>query len=122
MQRHIVLVVSSDDERLQARHDLVRRAGHMPLPASTINRALFLMSKVRPSLVLTDSKLPDGYADALLSELRAMAAMQHVVVVVLGVLPSDNHARVVQDLRAHVRHADDDTEIGGLLKEHLSAA
>jgi len=120
--RHIILVVSSDDERLQGWHRVVRRTGHNPLPAPTIRRAVFLANKVRPSLVLTDPALPDGYAHLLLRELRAIAGTGHVVIVVLGVLLLEHHQYVAQDRHAQVWPVHDDDALERLLKEHLSAA
>ncbi len=122
MTRHIVLLVCSDDERLPARHGVVRRAGHTPLHAPTISRAIVLMHKVRPSLVLTDPELPDGYAHALLRALRAIVGMGQVMVVVLGVLPAEQHAHVAQDPHVFVRQVDNDQALGEVLTEHLRTA
>src|SRR5438128_1388918 len=79
----LVLVVCSDDQWLQARHAVVRRAGHRSLPAPTMARAVFLLGKVRPDLVLTDAELSDGRAHVLIRALRAVAALEQVPVVVL---------------------------------------
>lgn len=115
MARHVVFVVSSRPARLDVRQAAVRDAGYWPLPAPTIERALFLAAKVRPSLVLTDPELPDGRAVALLDALRAIPALAGVRVVVLGEVTPAERDVLASDARAHVRPVPDSAELRVLL-------
>jgi PleD family two-component response regulator len=118
----LVLVVCSDDQRLQARHAVVRRAGYRSLPASSMARALFLLGKVRPDLVLVDAELADGRAPALIRAMRGVAALEQVRVVVLGAVTAEEHRDLARDSLVHVREVADDGAIGALLEEFLGRA
>ena len=112
----LVLVVCSDDQRLQARQAAVRRAGYRSLPASSMARALFLLGKVRPDLVLVDAQLADGRAPALIRAIRVVAALEQVRVVVLGAVTADEQRDLARDSLVHVREVADDGAIGALLE------
>jgi DNA-binding response OmpR family regulator len=122
MTRHVVLVVSSRPARLDVRQEVVRRAGHWPLPASSIRRALFLACKIRPSLVLVDADLVDGRAVALLAALRTVPALAAVCLIVLGELTPGEQDVVAHDLRARVRPVLDSTGLRALLAEALGVS
>lgn len=119
MTRHVVLVVSSRPARLDVRQEVVRRAGHWPLPASSIRRALFLACKVRPSLVLVDADLVDGRAVALLAALRAVPALAAICIIALGELTPAEQDVVAHDLHARVCPVLDRTDLRALLAEAL---
>ena len=121
MTRHVVLVVSSRPARLDVRQEVVRRAGHWPLPASSIRRASFLACKVRPSLVLVDADLVDGRAVAFLAALRGVPALAAVCFIVLGELTPAEQDVVAHDLHARVRPVLDSTSLRALLAEALGA-
>ncbi len=65
-----VLLLTSDTQRRAAWHGATRDAGHLALPAPTLQRAVFLIHTVRPSLVLADVELEDGRILALLRHRR----------------------------------------------------
>lgn len=122
MARHLILLVAADDQRLQTWHYHVRDAGHLALPASTITQATLWVRKVRPALILADVEVSDGRAVRLLGEIRASAKLDHIQVVIVGVLHDDEHAHVQRDPHTHVRHLDDDAAIREVLDEFLNAA
>jgi PleD family two-component response regulator len=115
----LVLVVCSDDQRLPARQAVVRRAGSRALPASSMARALFLLGKVRPDLVLVDVELADGRALALIHAMRGVAALEQVRVIVLGAVTAEEHRDLARDPLVHVREVADDGAIGALLEAFL---
>jgi DNA-binding response OmpR family regulator len=115
----LVLVVCSDDQRLAARQAVVRRAGSRALPASSMARALFLLGKVRPDLVLVDAELADGRAPALVRAIRVVAALEQVRVIVLGTVAAEEHRDLAHDSLVHVREVADDSALGALLEEFL---
>ena len=121
MARHVVLVVSSRPARLDVRQEAVRRAGHWPLPASSIRRTLFLACKVRPSLVLVDAELGDGRAVALLAALRAIPALTAVRLIVLGELTPAEHDVVAHDPHAQAHPIPDNKGLRAILAEALDA-
>jgi PleD family two-component response regulator len=118
----LVIVVCSDDQRLQARQAVVRSTGPKALPASSMARALFLLGKVRPDLVLVDAELADGRAPALIRAMRGLAALEQVRVVVLGAVMAEEHRDLARDSLVHVREVADDGAIGALLEEFLGRA
>ena len=115
----LVLVVCSDDQRLQARQAAVRRAGPKALPASSMARALFLLGKVRPDLVLVDAELADGRTPALIQAIRAVAALEQVRVVVLGAVTAEEQRDLARHSLVHVWEVADDGAIRALLEEFL---
>ena len=118
----LVIVVCSDDQRLRARQAVVRSTGPKALPASSMARALFLLGKVRPDLVLVDAELVDGRAPALIRAMRGVAALEQVRVVVLGAVTAEEHRDLARDALVHVRQVADDGAIGALLEELLGRA
>jgi len=122
MARHLILLVCSDDTRLDARRHAVRRAGYWSLPAPSLDRALFLVGKIRPTLVLTDAEVTGGRAPSLLRALRAAASLEHVHVVIIGALMPHEQSEVAADPHTHVRHLADDEALPDLLHEYLDAA
>src|ERR671936_2122232 len=115
----LVLVVCSDDQRLPARQAVARRAGDRSWPASSMARALFLLGKVRPDLVLVDAELADGRAPALIRAMRGVAELERVRVVVLGAVTAEEHRDLARDSLVHVREVADDGAIGELLQEFV---
>jgi DNA-binding response OmpR family regulator len=82
-------------------------------------RALFLLGKVRPDLVLVDTELADGRALALIRGMRVVAALQQVRVVVLGAVTAEEHRDLARDSLVHVREVADDGAIEVLLEGFL---
>jgi DNA-binding response OmpR family regulator len=82
-------------------------------------RALFLLGKVRPDLVLADVELADGRAPALIRTMRAIAALEQVPVVMLGAVTAEEHRDLARDSLVHVREVADVGAIGALLEEFL---
>src|SRR5437764_11773919 len=115
----LVLIVCSDDQCLPARQAVVRRAGYKSLPASSMARALFLLGKVRPDLVLVDAELADGRAPAFIRAIRGVAALEPGRVVVLGAVTAEEQRDLARDALVHVRQVADDGAIGALLEELL---
>ncbi len=122
MARHLILLVSSDDTQLHARRHAIRRAGYWSLPAPSLDRAIFLVSKIRPALVLTDVEVEGGRAPSLLRAIRAAAALEHVRVVIIGPLTPDEQSEIEADPHAHVHHLTSDEDLSGILHKYLDAA
>lgn len=119
MARHVVLVVSSRPARLDVRREVVRAAGHWPLPAPTAARALALAAKVRPSLVLADADLSDGRAATLIESLRGIPALTGVRVIVLGEVAPAEHDAVARDPWTRVQPIPDSVGLHALLAATL---
>lgn len=113
-------LLTMDTQRREAWQAVTRRAGHHALPAHTLARALVLLSKVRPSLVLADVVLDDGRVLAFLRHLRATEPLKRVVVVVLGDLSVEEQEHIAADARSYTRPRD--APIGSVLDEFLATA
>ena len=122
MTRQVILVVSSQPPRLDARVALVRQAGHWPLPASTLRRAIFLACKIRPALVVVDADLSDGRATALVQELRTVPALQDVRVLIMGDVTPRESDVLTRDPAVEVRPPLDAATLRGLLRGVSPAA
>ncbi len=120
MAGHLVLLLTSDTQRRAAWRTATRSAGHHALSAHTLERAIFLLSKVRPTLVVTDAELTDGRVLALLRHVRAVEPLSAVLIVVLGETTPEEQEHIVADNRSHVRPVD--APIGPVLDEFLAAA
>lgn len=79
-----MLIASSAPVRLEALRQSVRGAGFFPIATPTTRHALFLLTKVRPALILADAQLQDGDASAFLRELRRLPLIEEVPLIVLG--------------------------------------
>ena len=84
-------------------------------------RALFLLGKVRPDLVLVDAELADGRVPDLIRAMRGVAALEQVRVVVLGAVTAEEHRDLARDSLVHVWEVADGA-IGALLEEFLGRA
>lgn len=120
MSRHLILLLSSDAGRRDAWRTTTRDAGHHALTAHTVARAIFLLGKVRPSLVLADGTLEDGPVLHLLRHVRGVGALTRVVVVVLGDVTVEEQEHIVADPLSHVRPQD--APIGQVVDEFVAAA
>lgn len=101
MTRPIILAVSPDQDVLAQRQALARRRGWWTLGAGSVQRALSLLRKVRPTVVLADATLPDGRIAELLGEMRAVPPLANVPVIVLGRLAPGDRRAVERDPYAH---------------------
>ncbi len=119
MVRHLVLILASDMHRRAAWHAATRNAGHHALSAHTVERAIFLLSKVRPTLVVTDAELTDGRVLALLRHARAVEPLSAMLIVVLGETTPEEREHITADDLSHVRPGD--APIGLVLQEFLAA-
>lgn len=120
MTRHLVLLLSSDTQRREAWYSSTRGVGHHALHAHTLERALFLISKVRPSLVLADGELEDGRVMTLLRHVREIEPLARVVVVVLGEVTPEEHKHITADDLSHIWQRDAPVE--QVIDGFLSAA
>ncbi len=120
MARHLILLLSSDAERRDAWQRTTREAGHHALTAHTLARALFLLAKIRPSLVLADGMLEDGPVIHLLRHVRAVGPLARVIIVVLGDVTTEEQEHIAADARSHVRPGD--APIGPIVDEFVAAA
>ena len=81
-----MLIASSAPLRLQALQQSVRQAGFFPVATPMMRHALFLLTKVRPALILADAALEDGDAFTFWRELRRLPLMAEVPLIVLGTM------------------------------------
>ena len=117
----VILVLCSDPDRLQARQTLIRRAGHLSLPAPTVAAAHRLLRKVRLALIITDAALADGRAPPFIRQLRALDHLAQVIVVVLGVLTAEEQHDLADDPYTYVRPVGSDEGISEVLTPFLGA-
>lgn len=119
MARRVILVASADDARLDRWLSLVRQAGYLPLPATSITRVFALLRKVRPALVLTDAVFPDGDASDLQEDMRAVNAQANVPLIVTGAAMDRVSFDLSRDKLTTLHEGDDDTSIQTLLEQVL---
>ncbi len=105
-RHHLVLIITADAQRRDTWLTATRSAGHHALPAHTLERALYLLGKVRPRLVVTDAELADGRVLALLRHLRAVEPLAAIVIVVLGDVNAEEQEHIATDSLSHVRPVD----------------
>ena len=117
----VILLICSDPDRLQARQTLIRRAGHLPLPAPTVAAAQRLLRTVRLALIITDATLADGRAPPFIRQLRALDHLAQVIVLVLGVLTAEEQHDLADDPYTYVRPAGPDEGFSELLTRYLGA-
>lgn len=115
MARRVVLLITSDHE--DAWQAAVRRAGYLPLPAPTISRALFLVNKVRPAVILLDAEVMGAETIEAIRELRLAPTIDAVPVVVLGALTREQHASARREPQVLVRQVDNPDGILAVLEE-----
>jgi len=120
MTRHLVLLLSSDTQRREAWSRSTRGAGRHALQAPTLERALFLMSKVCPSLVLTEGELEDERVLQLLRAVRTIEPLRRVIIVVLGEVTDAEQEHIASDPRSHLRPVD--TRVEQIVDEFLNVA
>lgn len=101
MTRPVILAVSPDQNVLARQQALARRRGWWTLGAGSVQRALSLLCKVRPTVVLADAALQDGRVAELLGEMRAVPPLANVPVIVLGGLTPGDRRAVERDPYAH---------------------
>ena len=117
----VILLICSDPDRLQARQTLIRRAGHLPLPAPTVAAAQRLLRTVRLALIITDATLADGRAPPFIRQLRALDHLAQVIVLVLGVLTAEEQHDLADDPYTYVWSAGPDEGFSELLTRYLGA-
>ncbi len=118
---HLILIVSSQPDRLTARHGTIRQAGYHALPTGSVGHAVSLAHKARPSVVLADITLDDGRALSLVRALRARASLRHVPVILLGVPLADEEEDVAHDPHTHIYHDAEEATLITLIEKHLVA-
>ena len=111
---YLILVVSSDPERLHGHRAMARAAGFYALPAPTLDRAIALARKVRPSLVLVDAGLAEGRALAVVGALRKQTPN-----VVVGELTDQERAQASDDPLVHAYPDGDSAGLTALLRDLL---
>ncbi len=118
---HLILIVSSQPDRLSARHGRIRQAGYHALPTHSVGHALILAHKARPSVVLTDIALDDGRALSLVQILRARDALRHVPVILLGRPLPDEEEHIAHDPHTHIYPNAEEDALIALIEKHLAA-
>ncbi len=118
---HLILIVSSQPDRLSARHGRIRQAGYHALPTHSVGHALILAHKARPSVVLTDIALDDGRALSLVQVLRTREALHHVPVILLGRPLPDEEEHIVHDPHTHIYPNAEGDALIALIENHLAA-
>ncbi len=79
---HVILLVSSAPERVQAWEAQVRQPASTLLVADTRAEACAWVRQVRPDLIVADAALRDGPVEALLRQVRAQRRLAQVPVVI----------------------------------------
>ncbi len=79
---HVILLVSSAPERVQAWEAQVRQPASTLLVADTLAEACAWVRQVRPDLIIADAALRDGPVEALLRQVRAQRRLAQVPVVI----------------------------------------
>lgn len=120
MARSVILLVSSDPGRLHAWQQAVRRAGLLPLPASTGQQANNLLSTVCPALLIADAELCDGRALRFLATLRTHPRLGQMPVIVLGSLTPDERRMLQGDPCAAVQTCADTAALITLMQRLLA--
>lgn len=98
MALQVILLVCSDEHRLQARYTRICQAGHLCIRADGLSRAFAILRQVYPTLVLTDAQLVDGRAAVLVAAVRAVQALEQVPIIVGGALRAEERARMAADV------------------------
>ena len=86
MVAQVVLLVSADAACRAHWSALVRRAGHWPLEAATVERAVAYLHRVRPGLVVSEAQVGVERGLALRDDLRTIAPLHAILLVVSGPL------------------------------------
>ena len=97
MSRPVILLVSADSDQCDGDAFVARRAGGMPLCAATLERALVLIMKMRPALIVVDARLPDGSALDLIAALRAHPRLIEAPAIVRGDLTPEEQRALSRD-------------------------
>jgi DNA-binding response OmpR family regulator len=108
--RRVVLLITAEHE--DAWQTVVRNAGYLPLLAPTVSRALFLLNKVRPAVILLDAQVVGPEPFNAIHELRLAPAAETVPLVVLGTLGREQQAAATHEPQVLVRQVD---SAGGIL-------
>ncbi len=96
----------------------IQRVGYLSLPAPTASRALYLLHKIRPALILLDAEPNEIDLPALLRDVRAIPSAETTPVLLLGVPPRD-HATITRDPHVVVRQIGDDGDLVAALHDIL---
>ncbi|MFC0401918.1 winged helix-turn-helix domain-containing protein [Paraburkholderia rhizosphaerae] len=79
-----ILIVEWDTSSAELLWNEVRQAGHEPLAAFSVERAMTLIEQQQPQAVLLRWKLPDASGLSLINDLRTRAATSRMPIIVLG--------------------------------------
>ena len=92
MARSLILLVSAHAQRLLEHRAALQEAGHwLTVPAPTLDRALTLLSTVRPALVIYDAADADGLAQPLHQAIHGYFPHAKTHLLLLGNLAPDQH-------------------------------
>ncbi len=119
MARRVILVASPDDVRLERWISVIRQAGYLPLPATSVARVLALLRKVRPALVLSDTVFPDGDPSDIQEDMRTVGAQTHVPLIVLDSMTDHMLLDLARDKLTTLHQGDDDASVQSLLEQVL---
>lgn len=117
MARRVILVVCPDAPRMDVWELLVRQAGYLMLTAPTLERALFLLSKVRPAVVMADASLFGRQARDVANRLRAGPPRSDAPLLVLGPLAAIQQQDLLREGNVLVSHTADPLTILGHLED-----
>ena len=115
MARRVVLLITAEHE--DAWQTVVRTAGYLPLPAPTVSRAVFLLNKVRPAVILLDAQVVGSEPFNAIHELRLAPAVEAIPLVVLGTLSREQQAAALREPGVLIRQAASAGDILAVLEE-----
>lgn len=87
------------------------------MPATTLDRAIFLVSKVRPAVILCDAQLVGVQALATLRDLRTIPAIEQAPIVIVGALPREQYDAAMREPHLLIRQVDGAAGILAVLEE-----
>jgi len=122
MARQVILVASADDARLERWLSIVRYAGCLSLPATSVARVVALLHKVRPALVLSDSIFADGDPSDIQEDMRTASAQSRVPLIVLGSTAAPTLLDLTHDSLTTLYRGDDDVSVRLLLGQVLGGS
>ncbi|MFC0698479.1 winged helix-turn-helix domain-containing protein [Paraburkholderia humisilvae] len=79
-----ILIVEWDTSSAETLWNEIRRMGHEPLAAFSVERAMMLIEQEPPQAILLRWKLPDASGLSLINDLRTHAATSRMPIIVLG--------------------------------------
>ena len=104
---------------MQTWQTAIQQVGYLSLPADTADRALYLLHKIRPALILLDAEPNEIEPLVLLQDIRAIASAETTPVLMLGVPSPWDQAAMTRDPHVIVRQLRDDGDLIAALHDIL---